>query len=112
MSTTQTKKKKYTRRSTEQWRSIVNQYAKSDMSHEAFCSAHGVAPSGLYNWRKRFSEEHSTQDPSTEQLIEITPQLTGASSKKPNRFDLDTENDSWQVELQLGSGCILRFRAS
>ena len=112
MSTTQTKKKTYTRRSTEQWRSIVNQYAKSGMSHEAFCNTHDIASSGLYNWRKRFSEEHSTQDPSADQLIEITPQLTDTSPKKSNSFDPDTKNDSWQVELQLGSGCILRFRAS
>lgn len=97
--------KKRILRSEAQWRELVASFAQSTLTLEAYCRHHKIAQSGFYAWRKRFASE-SNQNSITETLIDITPQLAASPmathSKKP----------SWQVELELGHGCVLRIKTT
>lgn len=102
---TQTTSRKYTRRSEAQWRGLITNVEYSDLTLEAYCQHHKIAPSGFYSWRKRFECE-VRKDANVESLIDITPQLCTQASSTP------LKNTSWQVELELGHGCILRIKTS
>ena len=97
---TSTSTRKYTRRSEAQWRELIRGYEHSELTLEAYCQEHHIAPSGFYTWRKRFEQESEHHG---EALVDITTEVaTAATQRKP-------VNKSWQVELELGSGCILRI---
>lgn len=102
---TKTTSRKYTRRSEAQWRELINHFEQSDLTLEAYCQHHKIAPSGFYTWRKRFECE-TEQDTFSETLIDITPQL---NAKAPST---QLESTSWQVELELGPGCVLRIKTA
>ena len=87
-------------RTQEQWRSLVSQYENSNLSQAAFCKQHGIASSGLYKWRKHFSEQND------EPLINITEQLTAELATHDSSL---AANADWQVELTFGN-MILRLR--
>lgn len=71
---TQKTSRKYTRRSEAQWRELITNFEKGDLTLEAYCQYHKIAPSGFYSWRKRFECEVG-KEASAESLIDITPQL-------------------------------------
>ena len=97
-----TTSRKYTRRSESQWRELIENFQGSDLSLEAYCQRHKIAASGFYTWRKRFESDAVTFRPE-DTVVDITPELRGASSTQVNSTD-------WQVELELGRGCTLRIR--
>ncbi|TVZ38665.1 hypothetical protein P886_3041 [Alteromonadaceae bacterium 2753L.S.0a.02] len=96
--------RKYARRSETQWRELIANYGRSNLTLEAYCQQHHIAPSGFYSWRKRFKSKQA-QDNNTDRFIDITPQ----PSASPMTSELS--NNSWQVELELGQGWILRIKA-
>ena len=85
-------------RSKEQWRQLIDDYENSELSTAAFCAQQGIAPSGFYNWRKTFRDETQTRvEPA---LIEL-PQTLAVTPIDPHQ---------WDIELELGSGRVLRIR--
>lgn len=94
----------YRQRSAADWQTLIKQCDESDLSIADFCKQHNIATSGLYTWRKRFTEESSTAPEET--FIEVTPQITSSPSQT------DASKKSWDVELELGQGCILRIRSA
>lgn len=102
---TQTISRKYTRRSEAQWRELITNFEQSDQTLETYCQYHKIAPSGFYTWRKRFENEAGGKT-NAEALIDITPQLNAQSYSRPS------ESASWQVELELGHGCVLRIKTA
>lgn len=85
-----------------QWKSLINDYENSSLTQQAFCDKHKIANSSLHKWRKRFSQVRSS-------FIDITQPLTTAATTINNK---NTAGSLWQVELELGTGIVLRVRAS
>jgi putative transposase len=80
------------RRSPQQWQTIVDRQAASDLSARAFCDTHQFSYPVFCKWRKRLA--------STDQVPLI---------------DLSTLVDApqvaqWDIELDLGQGMALRLR--
>jgi len=98
-------RKKYTHRSEKQWRALIDNFKSSGLTLEAYCKLHKIASSGFYNWRKRFQQDARAGNPSPV-FVDITPELT------PQPTCAKTEGATWQVELELGSRCILRIRSA
>ena len=92
------KRKSYTQRSTEQWRSLINESKQSPLSDKQFCLKNKIPTSSFYKWRKVFQHKKQPAD-----FIDIT------ASIDPSAKNLET---TWQVELELGNGVILRVRAA
>jgi hypothetical protein len=91
MPTTPSKK-----RSRAQWEQLMTDYENGSLSQQAFCDQHDVAYSSFCYWRKRLRmpvKDAPAQSP----LIEL-PALVSASLP------------TWRIELDLGSGIILRIR--
>ena len=99
-----TTKKPYTRRSPEQWQAIINNFSTSGLTLNEYCQQHSIALSGFYAWRKRLQQQNLPET-ATPKLIEITPEFT-APTKQTH------DSNTWQVELELGGGCILRLRTA
>ena len=45
------------RRSREQWRRLVEGWAGSDLTGQAYCDRHGISLGSLYRWRELLREE-------------------------------------------------------
>lgn len=98
--------RKYTRRSEAQWRQLIAHFEQSDLTLEAYCQHHKIAPSRFYTCRKRFESESGENAPA-ETLIDITPQFSPQASTTRS-----SNSTSWQVELELGHGCVLRIKTA
>jgi len=92
---------KRTYRKHEEWRQLINKFEAGDLSTTEFCAKHGIASSGLYNWRKKFQQEHAAAQESA--FIEL-PQIAMDEPLPHN------SSDRWDVELELGNDVILRLR--
>ncbi len=79
-------------RTRSQWQTLVDEYAISELTVGQFCQHQGLTPSAFYLWRKRLSND----EPSARVFASIEPPLAIA--------------ESWDVELELGSGMVLRLR--
>lgn len=92
------------RRSARDWREIVGAYGKRSCTRDEFCRRHAVAVSTLDWWRRKFAGESKSRRPA---------QTTTPSGF--NFIDLTTSpvgQRSWDVELDLGAGMVLRLRRS
>lgn len=89
------------RRTTAQWKALLEEYASSGLTQTAFCQKHHIAPSSLCKWQKYFANQ-----PATSGFIEITESLT----KTPLPLADCGPDGPWQVELELGPGVVLRVR--
>jgi len=88
-------------RGKEQWRSLVTEFESSNLSQAEFCKIHGIATSGLYKWRKHFSES-SDNDNFMNITNSLPPEISPSAVQSTDRH--------WQVELEVG-GIILRLRS-
>jgi len=90
-------------RTQEQWKALLEEFTTSGLTRATFCKKHRIATSSLYRWQQLF-ERASNAD-----FIDVTEPLVnapGSSHPTPVR-----DND-WQVELELGSGIVLRLRTT
>lgn len=95
------------KRTTAQWRTLVQAYARRTGTAQEFCREHGVAVSTLDWWRRRFLKASDSTDPRRRgrpaavaqpvSFIEL-PVLAGAVQAQ------------WDIELELGEGMVLRLR--
>lgn len=79
------------RRTAEEWRRIVERQAASGQSVEAFCAAAGISSTSFWRWHERLSEANGA---GTDGLF----------------VELGTAPETWDVELELGAGVVLRVR--
>ena len=79
-------------RGKEDWREIVNRHRESGLSGGAFCDREGLTRSLFYKWQRHFRGEGKEK---AARFVEL--------SKAPRE-------SNWRVELDLGSGIILRLR--
>ena len=50
--------KQYTRRTLEQWQTLVSQWRNSGQSAARFCETHGIGYASFCQWRKRLTDEN------------------------------------------------------
>ena len=90
------------RRTQQEWSALLAEQADSGMSQREFCEMRGIAVSSFANARRR--TRPITAEPSTPPLDEfVAVNLEDAASTPTVR--------SWDVELALGSGVVLRLRS-
>ena len=87
------------RRSREQWRELLERFAHSGQSREQFCQEQGLTLSSFAHWRRALGKTAAGRRTvaGAPFFLEVTPQATGAAG-------------SWDVELDLGAGMMLRLR--
>lgn len=93
----QADKPQRTYRRESEWRALVSEFEASGLPAKDFCAKHKIATSGLYAWKKKFE---SASDEGDCAFIELTTPTNEASE----------ESGRWDVELELGSGIVLRVR--
>lgn len=95
-------KPKRSYRTADQWREIVAAFQCSNLTRAEFCKQRGIATSGLYNWQRKFEQENVSPPRKEDTFVEIqTPVLSSRAS-----------NQTWDVELELGHGRVLRVRVA
>lgn len=87
-------------RTADQWREIVEAFQCNSLTRTEFCKQHGIAASGLYNWQRKFEQQGIQERNDGNAFVEIRPPVVPA--EKPNQ--------TWDVELELGQGRVLRLR--
>ena len=87
------------RRSHEQWSALLERFEHSGQSREEFCREQGLTLSSFARWRREFGKTAAGRRaaPASPVFLEVTPQANAPSG-------------SWDVELELGNGMILRLR--
>jgi len=85
-----------TRRTPEQWQSIIDQQIASELSAPKYCKQSGIAYQSFAHWRNKLAT--STEQTPTPTFIE----LSVADVTKPDSSD-------WLVELDLAPGIQLRI---
>lgn len=88
-----------TRRTADQWRTLIAEQASSGMSQEAFCKHKRLALSTFANWKRRLASE---------------PTVENERAPDPSRWidlgSLGGTGAGWDIELDLGNGVCLRLR--
>lgn len=79
------------RRSSEEWRALVEESRASALPRAAFCRERGISTTSLYRWEQRFAEDGKPS------FIELH-----ASTEPPSLA-------RWSVELSLPNGAVLRI---
>jgi hypothetical protein len=95
------KSKSRTQRTRGQWKSLVDEFNASGLTKTAFCKKNHIANSCLYRWQKVF-----TGQPAAAEFIDITEPVARTS----RTLAVPESDGLWQVELELGSGMVLRVR--
>lgn len=87
-------------RTADQWREIVEAFHHSDLTRTEFCKQHGIAASGLYHWQRKLQQQIAPLRTNADAFVEIQPPML--ANHAPNQ--------TWDVELELGQGRVLRVR--
>ena len=93
--------KQYTRRTPEQWQTLVSQWRNSGQSAARFCETHGIGYASFCQWRKRLTDE-------------TAPAAESSRAERAPFIDLDTlaslgQGSGWSIVLSLGDGIELRL---
>jgi hypothetical protein len=94
------------RRSAGEWRTLMQAFSRSGLTHAQFCERHGLTRSTFAWWRSRLRRE------STARSASITPSPAGALFVElaPEVKPIAAVSTIWDVELELGGGVFLRLR--
>ena len=84
------------RRTRAQWQQLIDEFSNSQLTVTDFCRANAISQASFYKWRSALSGSASTA-PSA--WIDVT---AGSQPRKPY--------PAWEMELDLGNGCCLRWR--
>ena len=96
--------KRRARRSCAQWQGLIERAAGSPLSIAAFCRREGVSTASFYSWRRRWGAatpgaamaEVSVEEGAFLELGVLGSEAVGRAS--------------WDIELALGAGMVLRLR--
>lgn len=99
MDSPQSRNKTKIRLGAERWQTIMARFESSGSTQEAFCRQESLAIATFSKWRKRL-KQHQTSVITEPQFIDV-----GSLSQ-------DAQHLSWDIELDLGHGIILRLRRS
>ena len=86
---------RYRRRTASEWQELIARFERTSQPRKAFCVSQGVSLSTFDLWRRKLRGR--TAEHRESMFVEVTP-------VEPNAVS------SWDVELELGGGVILRVR--
>jgi len=87
-----------TRRTRQQWQTIIEDFEQSGLGIQDYCQQNNVAYSSLAKWRSLLKHQKDDGQPHAISFIEL-----------PETSTRLTES-GWRIELDLGCGVILRLR--
>lgn len=91
------------RRTGADWQAVISRAERSALSTAAFCAAEGISTASFYLWRKRLR----ASDPPQGDVGEEAPEFLDLGQlSRPAK----TDAASWDLELDLGDGVVLRLR--
>jgi hypothetical protein len=97
------------RRSPDEWQALINQFDRSRLSRKAFCQQQSLAISTFDLWRRRLKIIDADMPEPTEALfVELPARDESGSNAHTDRALPNTA--SWDIELQIGDGVVLRLR--
>ena len=91
----------YTRRSSEQWQALIQQWQESGLSAPQFCEQHGIGYASFCNWRKRLNAQDVPGEESSAEAQFIDLQSLTSDSADGAK--------GWNIVLSLGNGVELRL---
>ena len=91
-----------TRRSRAQWSTLIAQYRESALTQKAFCNTHGLAISSFGKALREAREDRAN----TERSAAFVPMLVDSAAHDVG------PSSTWDVELTLGAGIVLRIRGA
>ena len=94
------KRGRRTRRTAAQWRELVERFERAGQSRGRFCAAHGLALSTFDLWRRKLRGAPAVREEAPEAVF---VELSGGPETERGAA-------SWEVELELGAGVVLRVR--
>ena len=89
-------------RSRSQWKALLEEFNSSGLTKSAFCKKHRIATSSLYRWQRLLAEQPGGDS----DFIDVTQPLSHTPLLPPAH----ARDNAWQVELELGTGIVLRLR--
>jgi hypothetical protein len=90
------------RRSQQQWRELLARFAQSGQSREQFCAEQDLSVGSFTQWQRRLREPAPVGGNSAEEAVFIElPRAQAGAAAPPG---------SWELELQLGAGVVLRLK--
>ena len=94
--------KRRIRRDQDEWRDIIARFEQSGQTRDQFCTEHNLGLSTFSRWRHQLRRAGVPTSPSNSEapFIELEPPVPANLSQ------------AWDVELELGSGMVLRLRQS
>ena len=84
------------RRSRAQWQQLIDKFSKSQLTVTDFCRANAISQASFYKWRSELSASESSA---------ISPWIDVTAVSALRSADV-----AWEMELDLGNGCCLRWR--
>ena len=97
-----------TRRSAEQWQSIVRDQETSGLKAPAYCESIGITYQSFMKWRSRFRSDARAQENPGSAFVELT-QTPISDSETKTQPELAASVSSTVIELSLGGGIELRI---
>lgn len=96
---------KHVRRSASDWCALMRDFAQGGETRTQFCERHGLTLSTFAWWRSHLRRESAA-------VSNTTPTQTGALFVElaPDDKSITAAAVNWDVELELGSGVVLRLR--
>ena len=90
-------RRRWIRRSEDEWRELLAQFERSGQTQEQFCTDHDLVLSTFARWRHNLSERAMD-----EPIAERGAMFVELASEHPEQ--------RWDLELDLGAGMVLRLR--
>ena len=94
------------RRTAAQWQKLIERFDRSGQTRGKFCAANGLALSTFDLWRRKLGEAQAPADEAHSESLFV--ELTNATEPAGSRTAAGA--GSWEVELDLGAGVVLRLR--
>ena len=88
---------RYRRRTASEWEKLISRFEQASQTRKNFCLSQGVSLSTFDLWRRKLRGRTAHQGESM--FVEV-------SEVEP------VQSSSWDVELELGGGVVLRVRSS
>lgn len=92
--------RQYTRRTAEQWFTLVESQQQSGLSAPRYCEQHNLSYASFCKWRQRFSVADSGSTEFTNGEISDFVDLSSMAASTTGR---------WQITLSLGDGVELKL---
>ncbi len=95
------------RRSRAEWQRLLERFAVSGLTQSAFCAREGVGLSTFARWRDRLAKEPTASEADANGPAPVFAEI---DFDAPGETISHGAGSGWDVELDLGGGCVLRIR--